>query len=132
MYRASREGVRFLDQLGLHLRNVVPDYQQNVLGSVHSDALPQAELAKRWIRTFLEVTARFNGRILTADNKSKPNPKGRDLRWTEAEIMQCFELGRWLIELHHESNFRKTGERVPIPPVTLIADEMIERESLII
>jgi len=130
MYRASADGIAFVENVGIKMRMVVPRYQQLVKGDIHTDDLPQQAQARIWIKTFLEINARFNGRILTGEG-NKRNPKGRDYRWTEHEIGDVAALAQWLINLDAESNYRAGG----LPPrgtqLTVRIEDMIVRERII-
>lgn len=130
MYRASQDCIAFVEQIGVKLRNVVPEYMTKVKGDIGTSDLPQAREARIWINTFLEINARFNGRILT-NGRSKKNPKGRDLRITVDEIQAIASLAQWLINLDAERLARVNG----LPPrgtqLTVKVDDMIVRERII-
>jgi hypothetical protein len=128
LHKASPDCIAFVEQLGVKLRNVVPRYQQVVLGSVHSDDLPQHKEAQEFIKIFLKVNARFNGRL----PNGKPHPKGRQYFITENEITYGLApLAQWLVNLDAISNHRASG--LPQQPKTLVVDmnNLIVRERII-
>ena len=90
MYRSSGYMELTVTEVGKKLREVVPKYQRLV-----SPDLPQPDLAREWIATFLEVHKRFS--------------EG-DKRHTSREFGQIAELAQWLANLHaviNKSPFKK-------------------------
>ncbi len=129
MYRASADCLAFVENIGVKLRNVVPRYQKEVCGDINSAELPQAESARVWMKTFSIINARFNGRIWT-EKGSERNPKGRDLRITESEIGDLANLAQWLVNLHHITEARMTGERFAPQWLTINIEDLIVREKV--
>ncbi len=127
MYRASQDGIAFVEQIGRKLREVPPRYAQHVLGDIHSKNFPEAEQSRIWLRTFLIVHARFNGRDF---DTAKPLKLGRDYRWTEPEIGHVAALAQWLIGLDAAANHRQTGVPTPAKQLTVNVADMIVREKI--
>jgi hypothetical protein len=108
MYRVTTDCICTVEQIGVKLRNVVPDYLRVVKGDLMTHDLPKIHEFRRMLKNFVLLNARFNGR--TEDGKRLP--KGPDRRATEHELMALAEIGQYLVSLHEIKNYHESG----LPP----------------
>lgn len=136
MHIASTDCVAMVQEIGARLRNVVPRYLHRVKGDLKQTnieqailTLPQGKFASRWVRTFLEINARFNGRKFGESLKKKPGKP--DYRINEGEIVEIASLAQWLVNLHSEAEARMSGQPCTPKQLTVRIEDMIERPKII-
>lgn len=126
MYRVTPDCLALVDNMGVMLRNVVPEYLKYVKGDLLSHDLPNQEQFKKWLIKFLEINARFEGRLLDG----RPHPKGKDYRASEAELMTLANFGQYLITLHEQAQYRKSGLQPRNKQWTVDLNELIYHDSV--
>lgn len=127
MYRATADCIAFVERLGHKLREVVPAYQQSIIGDRFTSELPNQKAFRDHLASFIEINARFNGRF----PNGKPNPKGHDLRLTLQEANRLIWFARYLLDLGNQVEARKHGTHIFGEPFAPNVDDLIIRERIL-
>lgn len=128
LYRASKDCIGFVEQLGIKLRTTIPNYQRIVLGDMKATHWRDEVQSRVWIKTFMQVHARFNGR----DYDTAKVLEGGPQYWiTEREIVCLWDLAQLLIDMDSDIYYATNHERPPQATMPRVLETLIERDRII-